>query len=131
VDSDPYGLPNWGRPLKGRVNSAPAKDNVDPDGLVSVKAYPTEKSPPELSPFWRFGNIKQERSMIKAGLDGVHHHAIGGDIAWRHYWLTNVMVDGGKSGPARLLRREMPSRKESLSRRLHKLRLMRAALDQR
>src|SRR5262245_24646078 len=36
VDSDPYGLPNWGRPLKGRINSAPAKDNVDPDMQVAA-----------------------------------------------------------------------------------------------
>jgi hypothetical protein len=43
VDSDPYGLPNWGRPLKGRVNPAPANDNVNPGGLVSVKSYPAQK----------------------------------------------------------------------------------------
>jgi hypothetical protein len=44
-------------------------------------------------------------------------------------WLTNGMVDAGKVGPVRLARREMPARKESLSRRLHKLRRMRAVLD--
>ena len=68
--------------------------------------------------------------MIKAGADGADHHASGGDIAWRHYWLTNVIVDGGRSGPVRLPRRGMPAR-NSLSRRLHKLRLMRAVLDVR
>jgi hypothetical protein len=69
--------------------------------------------------------------MIKAGVDGADHQASRGDIAWRHYWLTNVIVDGGRAGPVRLPRREMPARKESLSRRLHKLRLMRAVLDVR
>jgi hypothetical protein len=70
--------------------------------------------------------------MIKPGFGGADPHAAGSDIAWRHYWLnwlTNGMVDGGKFGPIRLARREMPARKESLSRRLHKLRRMRAVLD--
>jgi hypothetical protein len=39
------------------------------------------------------------------------------------------MFDGAKFGPTRLARREMPGRK--LSRRLHKLRRMRATLDVR
>jgi hypothetical protein len=69
--------------------------------------------------------------MNKLGFDGADHHAAGSDIAWRHYWLTNVMVDGGKFGPVRLARREMPARKEPLSRRLHKLHRMRAVLDGR
>jgi len=51
--------------------------------------------------------------MIKPGLDGSDHYAKGSNIAWRHYWLTNVMLDGGKFGPVRLARREMPVRKES------------------
>ena len=67
--------------------------------------------------------------MGKPGLDGVDHHAAASDIAWRHYWLTHVMFDGAKFGPTRLARREMPGRK--LSRRLHKLRRMRATLDVR
>jgi hypothetical protein len=67
--------------------------------------------------------------MAKPGLDGADHHAAAGDIAWRHYWLTHVMFDGAKFGPARLARREIPARKESVSRRPHKLRHMRATLD--
>jgi hypothetical protein len=65
--------------------------------------------------------------MNKPGFGGAHH-AAGSNIVWRHYWLTNVMVDGGRLGPVRFARREMPARKESLSRRLHKLRRMRAVL---
>jgi hypothetical protein len=127
VDSDPYGLPNWGRPLKGRVN--PANDNVNPDGLVSVNPYPAEKSAGRNFSHLEAWKHQTEHSMIKPGFDGANHHAAGSDIAWRHYWLTNGMVDAGKVGPVRLARREMPARKESLSRRLHKLRRMRAVLD--
>ena len=129
MDSDPYGLPNWGRPLKGRVNSASANDNVNPHGLVSVKTYPFRKSWSELLVVWILGNTKRERSMTKTGLDGTEPHTAAGDIAWRHIWLTNVMLDAGKPGPVRLIRREMPMRKDSLARRLHRLRRMRAALD--
>jgi hypothetical protein len=52
------------------------------------------------------------------------------EMAWRHFWLTNVLLDSGKP-PARLARREMPTRKDSLTRRLHRLRRMRATLDVR
>jgi hypothetical protein len=47
--------------------------------------------------------------MNKPGFDGADHHAAGSDIAWRHYWLTNVMVHGGKFGRVRFARREMPA----------------------
>jgi hypothetical protein len=133
VHSDPYGLPNWGRPLKGRVNSAPANDNVNTNGAVSVNSYPAEKKTVGTFRVLNAWNHETECSMSKPGLDGAHahHHAAASDIAWRHYWLTNVMIDGGRFGPARLARREMPARKESLSRRLYKLRRMRAILNVR
>ena len=67
--------------------------------------------------------------MTKTGLDGTEPYTVAGDIAWRHIWLTNVLLDAGKLGPVRLVRREMPMRKDSLARRLHRLRRMRAALD--
>jgi hypothetical protein len=41
------------------------------------------------------------------------------EIDWRHFWLTNVMIDTGKPRPARPV---MRTRKESLARRLQKLR---------
>jgi hypothetical protein len=56
-------------------------------------------------------------------------HLRANEIAWRHFWLTNVMIDTGKPGSAKLARREMRTRKDSLALRLHKLRRMRAALD--
>jgi hypothetical protein len=56
---------------------------------------------------------------------------IGTTEAWRHFWLTNVMIDTGKLGPAKLVRREMGIRKDSLARRLHKLRCKRAVLAPR
>ena len=47
------------------------------------------------------------------------------EIDWRHFWLTNVMIDTGKPRPARPV---MRTRKESLARRLHKLRRRRSVL---
>lgn len=29
------------------------------------------------------------------------------EIVWRHFWLTNVIVDTAKPGPAKLSRREI------------------------
>jgi hypothetical protein len=50
------------------------------------------------------------------------------DIDWRHVWLTNVMIDSGKFGPQKIARHQVQTRKNSLSRRLRSLHLMRAAL---
>jgi hypothetical protein len=47
------------------------------------------------------------------------------EIDWRHFWLTNVMIDTGKPRPVRSV---MRARKESLTRRLHKLRRLRSVL---
>ena len=49
-------------------------------------------------------------------------------IAWRHFWLANVVVEND----GRLVRATRPAlrpRKDSLSRRLQRLRHMRAILD--
>ena len=51
-----------------------------------------------------------------------------GVVDWRHFWLTNVMIDSGKFEPQKIARDKMPTRKDSLTRRLHRLRRMRAAL---
>jgi hypothetical protein len=51
------------------------------------------------------------------------------EINWRHVWLTNVMIDTGKFGPPKIAHRRMPTGKSSLTRRLHKLRHMRAVLE--
>ncbi|HET7804419.1 MAG TPA: hypothetical protein VFL53_09270 [Pseudolabrys sp.] len=51
------------------------------------------------------------------------------NIAWRHIWLANVLVDTGRQPLARVTHPELRPRKQSLSRRLQRLRYMRAILD--
>jgi len=53
------------------------------------------------------------------------------EIDWRHVWLTNASIDSGKLEPANIARYKMQTRKDSLTRRLHKLRRMRAFLGPR
>ncbi len=55
-------------------------------------------------------------------------HQPADDIAWRHYWLTNVAVETDGRPPVRAPRPELRPRKDSLSRRLQRLRHMRAIL---
>jgi hypothetical protein len=50
------------------------------------------------------------------------------DIAWRHFWLANVVVETDGRPPVRVSRPELRSRKDSLSRRLQRLHHMRAVL---
>jgi hypothetical protein len=50
----------------------------------------------------------------------------GAEIDWRHFWLANVMID--TANPAKIARPVMPTRRMSLTRRLHRLHRMRAAL---
>jgi hypothetical protein len=49
-------------------------------------------------------------------------------IAWRHFWLANVAVEADGRPPLRAPRPELRPRKDSLSRRLQRLRHMRAIL---
>jgi len=51
------------------------------------------------------------------------------EVAWRHVWLTNVMIDSGKLGLAKIVRPKMSAGRMSLARRLDKLRRMRATLE--
>jgi len=69
--------------------------------------------------------------MTKTGIGTTEPLTSANEIAWRHFWLANVMIDTGKPGPAKLVRREMGIRKDSLARRLHKLRRMRAVIGPR
>ena len=50
------------------------------------------------------------------------------EIAWRHVWLTNVLIDAGRQNCQRIPRPRL-SRKMTLSQRLEKLHRMRAALE--
>ena len=52
------------------------------------------------------------------------------EIDWRHVWLSTVMIDSGTFGPPKIARHEMQIRKNTLTRRLRKLRRLRAALGQ-
>jgi hypothetical protein len=51
------------------------------------------------------------------------------EIAWRHVWLTNVMIDSGKPALEKIARPKLSAGRTSLARRLHKLRRMRATLE--
>jgi hypothetical protein len=53
------------------------------------------------------------------------------EVDWRHVWLTCANIDSGKFEPANIARYKMQTRKDSLTRRLHKLRRMRAFLGPR
>ncbi len=50
------------------------------------------------------------------------------EIDWRHVWLSTVMIDTGKFGPPKIARHEMQIRKNSLQRRMRKLRRLKAVL---
>lgn len=56
-------------------------------------------------------------------------HRSADEINWRNVWLTNVTIDTGKLGAPKITRRKIPIKNSSLTRRLHKLRRMRAVLD--
>jgi hypothetical protein len=53
------------------------------------------------------------------------------EIDWRHVWLTHGMIDSGKLEPPEIARYKMQTRKDSSTRRLHRLRRMRAVLGPR
>jgi hypothetical protein len=53
------------------------------------------------------------------------------EIDWRQIWLTTAMIDSGKLEPSKIARYKMQPRKDSLTRRLHRLRRMREVLGPR
>lgn len=50
------------------------------------------------------------------------------EIVWRHFWLANVVVETDGPPLVRVARPELRPRRDSLSRRLQRLRHMRAIL---
>jgi hypothetical protein len=62
--------------------------------------------------------------MATKQISGTKSHRRPEEIAWPHVWLRSAMV--GKLGPMKAL----PTKKETPSRRLQKLRRMKAALGQ-
>jgi hypothetical protein len=66
--------------------------------------------------------------MIKTETGATEVSQPADDIAWRHYWLTNVVLETDGRPLVRTTRPELRPRKDSLSRRLQRLRHMRAIL---
>jgi len=73
--------------------------------------------------------IDRRRAMIKKEFSTAEMRQPADDVAWRHFWLANVMVETDGRAPARAPRPELRPRKDSLSRRLQRLHHMRAILD--
>jgi hypothetical protein len=67
--------------------------------------------------------------MIKTETGAADMRQPADDIAWRHFWLANVVVETDGRPLVRVARPELRPRKDSLSRRLQRLRHMRAILD--
>lgn len=67
--------------------------------------------------------------MIKTEIGAAEMSGPADDIAWRHYWLANVVAESDGRPLVRTTRPELRPRKDSLSRRLQRLRHMRAILD--
>ena len=59
--------------------------------------------------------------MIKTEIDTVEFSGSADELAWRDFWLTNVMIEKGKPLPVKTVR------DESLTGRLHQLRHMKSA----
>jgi hypothetical protein len=53
------------------------------------------------------------------------------EISWRHFWLANVIADIDGAVPVRVIRPEMRTSENSLTRRLHKLRDTKKSTDYR
>ena len=66
--------------------------------------------------------------MSATGIRTTEPHRSAEEINWRHVWLTNVMIDSGKFEPQKIARYKMETGKDSLTRRLYRLRRMRAVL---
>ncbi len=66
--------------------------------------------------------------MTETGIGSSKVNQNASHINWRHFWLTNVMIDTGKPGATKIARHDIPFRKNTLSRRLHKLHHMKATL---
>ncbi|HET8972490.1 MAG TPA: hypothetical protein VFN63_04310 [Pseudolabrys sp.] len=66
--------------------------------------------------------------MIKTETGAADMRQPADDIAWRHFWLANVVVETEGRPLVRVARPALRPRKDSLSRRLQRLRHMRAIL---
>jgi len=65
--------------------------------------------------------------MIKKGIGTVELHRTVDQSAWRHFWLTEVMIETGHPLPAENGRSTVRATNKSLTRRLHQLRRLKSA----
>jgi hypothetical protein len=70
----------------------------------------------------------RRRAMTKNEIGAADISEPADAVAWRHFWLANVVVETDGRPLARAPRPELRPRKDSLSRRLQRLRHMRAIL---
>ena len=66
--------------------------------------------------------------MTKKEIGTVEMQQPADDIAWRHFWLANVVLETNRRPAVRVARPALGPRKDSLSRRLQRLHHMRAVL---
>jgi hypothetical protein len=66
--------------------------------------------------------------MTKTDMGAADYVKPADDIGWRHFWLANVVVETDGRPLVRVARPELRPRRDSLSRRLQRLRHMRAIL---
>jgi hypothetical protein len=66
--------------------------------------------------------------MVKTEIGAADMPQPADEIAWRHFWLANVVVEADGRPLVRTARPDLRPRKDSLSRRLQRLRHMRAML---
>ena len=66
--------------------------------------------------------------MTKTDMGAGDHVKPADDVGWRHFWLTNVVVETDGRPLVRVARPELRPRRDSLSHRLQRLRHMRAIL---
>ena len=66
--------------------------------------------------------------MVKTEIGAADMPQPADEIVWRHFWLANVVVETEGRPLVSATRPELRPRKDSLSRRLQRLRHMRAVL---
>ena len=66
--------------------------------------------------------------MVKTEIGAADMPQPADEIVWRHFWLANVAVETDGRPLVRVARLELRPRRDSLSRRLQRLRHMRAIL---
>ena len=66
--------------------------------------------------------------MTRKEIGAADSHRPADTIVWRQFWLANVITDMGRPATVNAIRPERRTRRDSLTRRLHRLHHMRAML---